>query len=48
MEQTHSCKKTIQYQFQAYCYKVLKGEAADYYRYMDYRQKHKKWMVKDY
>lgn len=42
MEQTPSCKKTIQYQFQAYCYKVLKGEAADYYRYMDYRQKHEK------
>lgn len=42
MEQTPSCKKTIQYQFQAYCYKVLRGEAVDYYRYLDYRQKHEK------
>ena len=42
MEQSPSYKKTIQYQFQAYCYKVLRGEVVDYYRYVDYLQKHEK------
>ena len=35
-------QKKIQIQFQAYCYKILRGEAVDYYRYVNYLQKHEK------
>lgn len=38
MEQSPSYKRKIQIQFQAYCYKILRGEAVDYY----YLQKHEK------
>lgn len=42
MEQSPSYKRKIQFQFQAYCYKILRGEAVDYYRYVNYLQKHEK------
>ena len=42
MEQSPSYKRKIQIQFQAYCYKILRGEAVDYYRYVNYLQKHEK------
>ena len=38
MEQSPSYKRKIQIQFQAYCYKILRGEAVDYYRYVNYLQ----------
>lgn len=42
MEQSPSYKRKIQIQFQAYCYKILRGEAVNYYRYVNYLQKHEK------
>ena len=42
MEQSPSYKRKIQIQFQAYCYKILRGEAVDYYRYVNYLQKNEK------
>ena len=47
MEQSPSYKRKIQIQFQAYCYKILRGEAVDYYRYVNYLQKHEKSMNTD-
>lgn len=41
MEQSSSCKETtIRHQFDRICKLALKGEVADYYKHLAYRQKH--------
>lgn len=40
MEQSSSFETTIQHQFDRICQLALKGEAANYYKYMDYHRKH--------
>ena len=45
MEQSPSYKRKIQIQFQAYCYKILRGEAFVYYRYENYLQMNTDQMI---
>lgn len=40
MEQSSSFETRISHQFDRICQLALKGEAASYYKYMDYRRKH--------
>ena len=40
MEQSSSFETTIRHQFDRICQLVLKGEAANYFKYMDYRREH--------
>ena len=44
MEQFSSRKKTIQHQFDRICKLALKGEVADYYRHLEYLQKHERML----
>lgn len=40
MEQSSSFETKIRHQFDRICQLALKGEAANYYKHMDYRRKH--------